>query len=69
MGPEQEAVLSNDTKIAIQHQSLWTLPLPLPSQIRMSGYDFRDACEAGEKDKVQSLIKQVSPCYCYRFHE
>jgi hypothetical protein len=26
---------------------------------RMSGYDFRDACEAGDKDKVQTLIKQV----------
>ena len=26
----------------------------------MSGYDFRDACEAGDKDKVLSLIKQVS---------
>lgn len=25
----------------------------------MSGYDFRDACEAGDKDKVQTLIKQV----------
>jgi len=25
----------------------------------MSGYDFRDACEAGDKDKVLSLIKQV----------
>ena len=25
----------------------------------MSGFDFRDACEAGDKDKVQTLIKQV----------
>jgi len=27
--------------------------------IRMSGYDFRDACEAGDKDKVLSLVKQI----------
>ena len=26
----------------------------------MSAYDFRDACEAGDMDKVKSLIKQVS---------
>merc|ERR1711953_1345079 len=26
---------------------------------RMSGYDFRDACEAGDLDKVKGLIKSV----------
>ena len=25
----------------------------------MSGYDFRDACEAGDLDKVKGLIKTV----------
>merc|ERR1711892_1433447 len=27
--------------------------------IRMSGYDFRDACESGDLDKVKGLIKDV----------
>ena len=26
----------------------------------MSAFDFRDACEAGDKDKVMGLIKQVN---------
>jgi hypothetical protein len=26
----------------------------------MSGYDLRDACEAGDLDKVKGLIKGVS---------
>ena len=25
----------------------------------MSGYDFRDACEAGDLDKVKGLLKSV----------
>jgi len=25
----------------------------------MSGYDFRDACEAGDLDKVKGLIKSI----------
>merc|ERR1712045_336997 len=32
---------------------------PSPPLHIMSGYDFRDACEAGDLDKVKGLIKSI----------